>query len=171
MTAASLLLCSCVGPVQTPVVATRTPAPIPPPPPQQSPPPTEWHDMPATVGVWRWGREGSLSIARFGTPAATLLSLACNPRTGTVSLAREDRAGTAVTMAIFTTTLTRTLALRPAGGFATASLAAHDPLLDAMAFSRGRFAVEVPGLAPLYLPSWPEVGRVIEDCRRADGVQ
>jgi hypothetical protein len=34
-----------------------------------------------------------------------------------------------------------------------------------MAYSRGRFAVEINGLPTLYLPSWAEVGRVIEDCR------
>ena len=45
------------------------------------------------------------------------------------------------------------------------SLGARDPLLDQMAFSKGRFAVEVAGRTPLYLPSWPEVTRVIEDCR------
>ncbi len=41
----------------------------------------------------------------------------------------------------------------------------RDPLLDAMALSKGRFAVEVEGEAPLYLPSYAEVSRVIEDCR------
>ena len=46
-----------------------------------------------------------------------------------------------------------------------AGLPARDPLLDAMAFSKGRFAVEVAGLPTLYLPSWIEVSRVIEDCR------
>ncbi|MDG2003332.1 MAG: hypothetical protein P8J20_08375 [Novosphingobium sp.] len=45
------------------------------------------------------------------------------------------------------------------------TLPASDPLLDAMAFSRGRFAVETAGLPTLYVPSWPEVSRVIEDCR------
>ncbi len=46
-----------------------------------------------------------------------------------------------------------------------ARVAANDPLLDAMAFSKGRFAVEVAGLPTLYVPSYPEVTRVIEDCR------
>ena len=44
-------------------------------------------------------------------------------------------------------------------------LAVTDPLLDAMAFSRGRFVVEQPGQAPLVLPPYAEIGRVIEDCR------
>jgi hypothetical protein len=46
-----------------------------------------------------------------------------------------------------------------------ARVPARDALLDAMAFSKGRFAVEVAGLQALYVPSYPEVTRVIEDCR------
>lgn len=163
--AALLLLCSCVGPVQTPV-AVAPPARMPPPPPQQLPPPTDWHDMPATAGVWRWSREGRSSVARFGLQQVTLLSMTCNPQAGTISVSREDQASTASTMTIHTTSLSRMLPVHPAAdGIATITLPARDSLLDAMAFSRGRFEVEVPGLAALYLPSWPEVGRVIEDCR------
>ena len=44
-------------------------------------------------------------------------------------------------------------------------LPAHDSLLDAIAFSRGRFMIEVMGEAPLFLPAWPEISRVIDDCR------
>ena len=53
----------------------------------------------------------------------------------------------------------------PVAGALAVTLDARDPLLDAMAFSRGRFAIEVAGQPALYLPSWSEVGRVIEDCR------
>ncbi len=56
----------------------------------------------------------------------------------------------------------------PAGGGASLSFGEHpagDPLLDAMALSKGRFAVETQGMPTLYLPSWAEVTRVIEDCR------
>jgi hypothetical protein len=42
---------------------------------------------------------------------------------------------------------------------------ARDALLDAIVFSRGRFAVEARGLAPVYAPTWPEIARVVEDCR------
>ena len=67
-----------------------------------------------------------------------------------------------------TETTDRTLAATPAARelqSLTATLAANDPLLDAMAVTRGRFAVETPGLSTLYLPPWAEVSRVIEDCR------
>jgi hypothetical protein len=42
---------------------------------------------------------------------------------------------------------------------------ANDPFLDSIAFSRGRFSVEVPGTPMLVIPSWPEAARVVEDCR------
>ena len=53
---------------------------------------------------------------------------------------------------------------------ATARLTARpspriDPLLDAIAFSRGRIAVSVGTPPALVLPPWPEPARVIEDCR------
>lgn len=46
-----------------------------------------------------------------------------------------------------------------------AELRTSDPLLEQMAFSRGRFLVAVEGGPSLVVPAWPEVGRVIEDCR------
>ena len=50
-------------------------------------------------------------------------------------------------------------------GHVTASLQAFDPLLDAIASSRGRIGFSASGLAALVVPPWPDVGRVIEDCR------
>ncbi|WP_343520792.1 hypothetical protein [Sphingomonas sp.] len=46
-----------------------------------------------------------------------------------------------------------------------ATLPANDQLVDAMGYSRGRFIVETPGMAPLVVPAWAEVLRVVEDCR------
>ena len=71
-------------------------------------------------------------------------------------------------LTVRTSSTTRTLAVQPTGGtppYVAASLAATDPLLDAMAFSRGRFVVEQAGAPPLVLPAWAEIGRVVEDCR------
>ena len=52
-----------------------------------------------------------------------------------------------------------------AGTAASAQVAPREPLLDAIALTRGRFAVELAGTPNLYLPNWAEVSRVIEDCR------
>lgn len=71
-------------------------------------------------------------------------------------------------MQIAATNTTRALVsepLRSKVGWLVVALRARDPLLDAIVFSRGRFAFEAAGEPTLYLPSWPEIGRVIEDCR------
>ena len=84
------------------------------------------------------------------------LRMACDRATRTVVI--TGIAAGPVT--IRTTTTTRAMT---AG--ATLSLSANDPLLDAIAFSRGRFVIEQPGAPPLVLPPHAEIGRVIEDCR------
>ena len=150
------------SPVPTPSVRP-TPAPLPP------RPAADWRDRPITPGDWTWGIVAGKSSASFGPPgAAPLLTLTCERAAGEVRLARSGSAATSVAMAITTTSGTRPLVSNPALGSTSsvvAALPARDPLLDAIAFSRGRFMVEVAGLPPLYLPSWPEVSRVIEDCR------
>lgn len=42
---------------------------------------------------------------------------------------------------------------------------AADPVLDQMAFSRGRFLVTAEDGTSLVVPAWPEFARVVEDCR------
>jgi hypothetical protein len=68
-------------------------------------------------------------------------------------------------LTVRTQTQTRALSAVPQAGALVASVSARDPLLDAMAFSRGRFAIEGGNLPPLRIPSWTEVSRVVEDCR------
>ena len=153
-----------IAPTPTP---TATPRPLPPPP----PPPrvSDWRDAPATPGSWRWRMEGSRSVARFGDDA---LVLSCNRDAGAITLIRPA-AGTVegerqVPMTIQTATIERTVSALAESGpppVIALTLSARDSLLDAMAFSRGRFAVETAGLPTLYVPSWTEVSRVIEDCR------
>jgi hypothetical protein len=46
-----------------------------------------------------------------------------------------------------------------------ADLGAYDPLLDAIASSRGRIGFSSSGLETLVIPPWAEIARVIEDCR------
>ena len=50
-------------------------------------------------------------------------------------------------------------------GRVIAQVGASDALLDAMALSRGRFAVSMPGSPALVLPVGAEVDHVVEDCR------
>ena len=63
--------------------------------------------------------------------------------------------------------MARTLAVQPTGGtpaYVAVALTPRDALLDAMAFSRGRFIVEQAGAPTLVIPAWAEVPRVTEDC-------
>lgn len=68
-------------------------------------------------------------------------------------------------MTVMTQTMSRQLAGELQGNYLVATVPARDPLLDAMTFTRGRFAVLTSGMPMLSIPSWAEVGKVIEDCR------
>lgn len=162
-----LALSACAAPTVVPQAA-----PPPAPKPSQAPPPPppaqtfkDWRDAPQTVGNWRY----EPGVARFGPGEATLFAMACNRAAGTMSLIRTGTSTVPLPMTVVTTSDTRPLSADPAPQGQpqlVATLPSHDPLLDSMAFSRGRFAVEVNGLPTLYLPAWAEVGRVIEDCRK-----
>lgn len=92
----------------------------------------------------------------------------CDKASRTVTLVRMLPAVSASTGGALTITTdqgTNAVSTRPSAAGAAARLAATTPLLDSMAFTRGRFAVAMPGQPTLYLPSWTEISRVIEDCR------
>jgi hypothetical protein len=63
--------------------------------------------------------------------------------------------------------MTRTLpaSFDPATARQTIQVPAYDPLLDALVFSRGRVAVYIADKPALVVPAWPEIARVVEDCR------
>ncbi len=124
--------------------------------------PANWQDAPLTPGDWRWSMEGSLSVARFGDG---LLVLSCDPSGRAVTLLRGGSGAAAGPIIVSTSTITRTLTGTAGNKGIAVTLPASDSLLDAMAFSRGRFSVETEGFPTLYAPSWPEVSRVTEDCR------
>ena len=150
-------------PEPQPVPVAPRPTPPPPPPPVS----TDWPDLPLTAGEWFYRSDASGSRALFGAPQSEgRFIVQCEPATRRVSLILE---GVTSQMVIRTTSAARTLPASPRReplAYSTATLAASDGLLDAMVFSRGRFAVEAPGLERLILPAWPEPARVIEDCRQ-----
>ncbi|WP_086617415.1 hypothetical protein [Erythrobacter tepidarius] len=168
--AAALALTACASAVPPPAPA---PAPIARPAPASRPAPVaqapvtnNWMDNPATPGDWRYAPRGQGSEASFWSPAGTPVArLRCLADTRSVVLSLPATGARAPLVTIRTETATRTLEATPADREMTVSIAAGDPLLDAMALSKGRFAVESEGLPALYLPSWAEVTRVIEDCR------
>lgn len=163
--AASLASCAAPPP---------PPAPAPPPPPPAAPvssPPVDWRDLPLTPGNWlyRAGPDGPEAI--FGVSGASpVLAIRC-PIGGKRIAFQQTGAlgpGMAATMRLTASSGTTAIAARPASGTAPqilADTAASDPILDKIAYSRGRFVVETSGQARLVLPAWPEVARVIEFCR------
>lgn len=139
----------------------RPARPVPSTPVAPRPPAADWRDQPRSMGDWSWSRDGQFSIARYGR----LFSVACSLSDRRIALMLAISVPSPQPMVVTTTSTRRALSAEPEGGQLTARLPASDPLIDAMAFSRGRFMIEAGGTAPLYLPSWPELTRVAEDCR------
>jgi hypothetical protein len=151
--------------------APPPPAPPPAPPPPPPPPPQvhsgDWRDWPLTAGTWQYLPGAPVSSARYGDAQTAQFIVRCDATARRVTIMR---AGSATELAI--TTSTRT-ARFPVGhiderGAAMSGviLNATDAFLDELVFSRGRIAVESPGLASLAIPAWAEPARAIEDCRK-----
>lgn len=145
-------------PEQEPIEQPR-PQPMPTPPPP--PPPVAWEDAPATPGDWSY-RAGAVPTAQFGANAPLFVVRCESGRQ--VSLARVGD-GTGNVLTVRTSYGARSLPAAAQQGRLVAVLPAADPLLDQIAFSRGRFAIEAAGTPMLVLPAWPEVTRVVEECR------
>jgi len=153
-----LLAAGCVGPPMAPVTPPPAAAPRAP---VAAPPPAAiaWQDAALTPGSWSYRRDATGSVADYGTPGAgAAFTLRCDMASRHIQV---TAGGSAAPLTIRTTSLSRTLS--PAQGRAVLSV--DDPLLDAMNFSRGRFAVEAAGGARMILPTWAEPQRVTEDCR------
>ena len=135
----------------------------------QRPAPENWIDNPATPGDWNYVPSASGSLAFYGTPGGEpRFTVTCDRSAGRIALARAGSAGQTVPMRVLTETRASVLDAVPVSApnqLLEAQLAPRDALLDAMAYSRGRFAVEVPGLPTLYIPVWAEFSKVVEDCR------
>lgn len=167
--ALATVLAACVPAKRAPSPAPRPSAPpaaLPAAPPQQ-----DWRDVPLTPGTWTWhGAAGQSSIAQFLVPGQqALFAIRCDFASRTIRISRAGAlpAG-AATMTITTSYGAFPLAAANGGGQPPAIVAqasARDPHLDQLAFSRGRFTVDVAGQPQFVLPAWPEPARVVEDCR------
>lgn len=161
--AAPFALAACVAP-SAPPPAPPAAVVVPPPVTPVAPPPVlsgDWRDWPVTRGDWRYRRLGTATAAEFGDAVALHMALRCEG--GALRLVWPAAAPGSVTVRTSTLETARPATPAPEGG-AQIVFPASDPLLDAMAFSRGRFVLQ-GGPASLVLPAWPEVARVIEDCR------
>ncbi|WP_230482502.1 hypothetical protein [Sphingomonas sp. Leaf21] len=148
---------------EAPAPVRPSPRPAPPPPAPRPVLGSDWRDWPLTPGDWRYQRTAQGSTAMFGTGGVTRLTLICDPRTRQIRLGRPASVAGSVT--IRTSSTTKIVTAQAVAAGAEIALGANDPLLDAMAFSRGRFTIEQQGQVPLVIPAYAEIGRVIEDCR------
>lgn len=161
-------LAGCVPAPSTPPPAPAPrPVPVPAPPPPPAAKPTigaDWRDWPLTPGDWRY-RAGSATYGVVG--GAPLATLRCDLTARRVTLSRTGTAPTTLTLR--TTSAVRAIPATPdsaAPGMLAMAFAANDSFLDALGFSRGRFVIEGGGLPVLVIPAWPEILRVVEDCRK-----
>ena len=143
------------APVALPAVR---PAPAPSPPPLvPAPPPADWSTAPLSPGDWSYRVSAGMPTANYGP-----FGIRCMPGHN-VQVSLLGPQGPAIV--VRTSYGERRLPGNPDHFQSYATLPASDPLLDQMAFSRGRFLVTSEGGGSLIVPAWPELARVIEDCR------
>jgi hypothetical protein len=121
----------------------------------------------ASTGKWTYAATADGSEATFADAYNhPQLSVHCTRMTRRVSILRPVSVA-ATSIAIWTSDGSRSLPATYDAGAARLSveLATYDSLLDSMVSSRGRFVVSVSGQPALVVPPWPEIARVIEDCR------
>jgi len=119
------------------------------------------------AGSWTYAAVPGGSEATFANPVAMpQLTVRCTRATRRVAIAKPAT-GAAPFLAIWTDSSVRSVpaSFNPQTARLTADLPAYDALLDALAFSRGRIGVTVTGVPALIVPAFPEIARVIEDCR------
>lgn len=167
--AALLALAGCSAP-QNMAPPLAAPRPVSTAPSPRSPAaPVDWHDAALSPGEWSWAGSATGSTASYGEAGrAPLVQIYCSRGAVAVFVPGNPAGGNGgkALMTISTATTTRNLTAQAGSGGHVVSLGARDPLLDAMAFSRGRLAVEVAGQPALVLPADPAIGRVVEDCRK-----
>ncbi len=133
----------------------------------QTPATADYSYWPVSPGSWTYRAVPGGSEASFadGTGSPRLI-IACGKLTRLVTLSRIS-AAPASSLSIWTSSATRNLPSRfdQASGRVIAQVGAADPLLDAIALSRGRIVVSMPGSPAFVLPTGAEVDHVVEDCR------
>ena len=120
-----------------------------------------------TPGMWTYQALPGGSAARFVDATGTArFALECSKATRRVTISRTASSA-APSLFVWTTDVSRTIGVRfdPSALRLVVELAARDPLLDGIAYSRGRIAVTSGGSDALVMPAWPEAARTIEDCR------
>jgi hypothetical protein len=134
---------------------------------QTSPATTDLSYAVPAGGNWSYVPGTAVSEAIFtDASGASQLAIRCTRATRRVTISRPAPAASDG-LSVWTSSQTKNIVATfdSASRQITATLAPFDPLLDAIAGSRGRIGFSTSGGAPLVVPPWPEIGRVVEDCR------
>jgi len=118
-------------------------------------------------GSWTYSSTATATTATFANASASpQLAIICTRASRRVTVSKAATAA-APFLQVWTSSASRSIAasFKPLTSRIEVDLAAYDPLLDGLAFSRGRIGVGVAGAPPLVAPAWPEIARVVEDCR------
>lgn len=165
-----VVACSAPEPEAAPVPAPQppkimvapTPAPV-------SQPAGKWTDWPLAAGDWVYRSDQRGSLALFGAPNGNAKFLIrCDQAQKRIFLSQAGTIDKGASMTLRASSGMQTYSARDSGGapsYAAISVAPDDYMLDRIAFSRGRFAVQTTGLTSIAIPIWPEFTRVVEDCR------
>ncbi|MEP7129892.1 MAG: hypothetical protein ABI770_02055 [Sphingomicrobium sp.] len=119
------------------------------------------------AGSWIYSQGTGGGEASFlNASALPQVTIRCALPTQRITIAKPASVA-APLLTVWTSSQTRALpaSFNPATQRLSAEVAASDPLLDAIAFSRGRFGVSVAAAGALVVPTWAEVTRVVENCR------
>jgi len=155
-----MMLASCAGaPGPVPVAAPVVVVPVAAVPKPGAAAAVDWRDAPLAPGAWALQIAGRVSAASYGGA----ITMAC--RDGVVEIALPGPASSPAPQFTIITSSRRADRSGLADDALRLRIPAGDGLLDAIAFSRGRFAVEAEGRGRLILPADPVISRVVEDCR------
>ena len=152
------------APAPPPVKAVATPEPEP------EPLQGEWIDWPITPGTWTYRKDDRGSLALFGEVGRDAnFIIRCDQSRRQLYLSRPGSVDEGASMKLLASAGQASYPATNSGGtpsYAAIAVSPGDIMMDRIAYSRGRFAVETSGLQSLAIPAWPEFSRVVEDCRR-----
>lgn len=168
---ASITACSATQPES---------APSPPPPPQAVAPPVVqtpqvtqpkgvWTDWQIASGQWVYRQDARGSLALFGrSDSDATVIIRCDQNRDQIFISRAGSITAGARMTLRASSGLQSYQARSNGddpSYAAISVDPADIMLDRIAFSRGRFAIETTELQSIAVPIWPEFTRVLEDCR------
>ncbi|ATW03565.1 hypothetical protein CHN51_08485 [Sphingorhabdus sp. YGSMI21] len=164
-----LVLAACSSALPEPAPAPQPVKPVARPAPAPAQPAGNWIDWPITPGDWIYREDARGSLALFGkTDQSAIFIVRCDRSRRKLFLSRAGTVGSGATMILRASAGLQSYPASNSGGtppYAAISVSPGDIMMDRIAYSRGRFAVETSGLQSIAIPIWPEFSRVVEDCR------